>query len=59
MSADYQCEHELRTGYLAIAATSPKGFSYFATPLVKAASFRGRDVATFQIMFRAMINPCG
>ena len=52
-------QNDLSTGYLAISATSPKGFSYFAAPLVKAASFRGHDMAAFQIMFRSMTNPCG
>lgn len=51
-------ENSLRTGYLAISTTAPKGFNYFAAPLVKAASFQGRDIATFQIMFRAIGNPC-
>jgi len=54
----YVEQNSLRTGYLALGATSPKGFKYFAAPMVKAATANGHDLATFQIMFRSMNSAC-
>jgi hypothetical protein len=54
----YVEENRLRTGYLTVSVTSPRSFTYFASPLVKAATLDGRDFSAFQIVFEANENSC-
>ncbi len=54
----YVQQNDLRTGYFTLTTKLPKGFTYFATPIVKGATVNGRELGTFQIMFRAVDDSC-
>lgn len=54
----YVEQNNLRTGYFMLTTKVPKGFTYFATPMVKGATINGRELGTFQIMFQSVDNAC-
>lgn len=49
---------ELRMASVWFGVTTPKGFSYFAAPILKGASAKGRDLPIFQINFETVNHAC-
>jgi hypothetical protein len=49
---------EMRTGSIAFSGISPKDFRYGVLPMIKTASFRDKDLPSFQLSFRGADNAC-
>ena len=49
---------ELRSSKLIFATISPKGYSFFITPLVNGMVLNGKELGAFQLVFEAVDNPC-